>query len=175
MDPLKPLIGLFFAAFATALFASPLIDDSDPYPYQDLASTSFAANQPALSLKTKIRSKGGISHLEAEITLYNNTTQNIQVVESNVFVDFQFDVRDQSNEVVLPNSVLDTIKAKRDAFIHSDQVFSPGQGRKYFINLSKIYGFVSGKTYQVTVSRTVQGSVTGVLKLTSTSVQFTMP
>jgi hypothetical protein len=73
---MKILAGFYLLALAANLCASPIIDDSDPYPYQDLTPEALSGTKTALSLQLKVRTKGVQSYVEAQITLYNNTNQN---------------------------------------------------------------------------------------------------
>jgi hypothetical protein len=86
-------------------------------------------------------------------------------------MDFQFEVRNQANELVPPNGLLKEVIATRDESIHAGEILQPGQGRRYFLNLSKLYDFKRGQTYQLSVSRRVRSQAGTALKLTSSISQ----
>lgn len=173
---MKSLILTLIVASNMNLVAQQLIDNTDDYPYGDIKSETVNHDHAPLFLALKVRQKSNRTRVESEITLYNNTDKNIVVIESNVFLDFQFEVKDNAGTIVLPNNMLKRFKEQRDADFHSDLSINHGQSRCYYLNLAKIYDFKSGETYSVRVSRYFrpeQGG--GFSKMTSAPVQFTFP
>ena len=172
---MKLLTLILIVAGNMILLAEAPTDDTDGSPYSDIISETLNHAHAPLTLTAKTFQGPNSVRVNVTITLYNNTDKNIIVIESHIFSDFQFEIKDDLGAIVSGNQLLKKTE-NHEQSMHADQSLSPGQSRRYDLNLAKIYDFKSGKTYTIRVSRFIR-SEQGFNwnKITSNTVKVTIP
>jgi hypothetical protein len=165
------IVSLVLASLTIAL-----ADDLETSPYGDIQTGVLDKTQPILAIKVHEKSpKDTPGDEKLRIKFYNNTDKPVNVVEQNVFVDFNFAVKGTDGTVLAANQKGSKIKQNRDAWIHAPITLAPGQFTVYDVNLSKFYDLQPGQTYSVQVSRYVRFGDGPISKVQSNILQFAVP